>query len=260
MRIEVWKGFEYRPVTASTRSRGRRQSASVNLTIAHARPMASEGWYSGDPHLHFIAQQRRRRRNDLRSARSRGHPLRAWSCATTRTRAAIRGLMPELATPQLRGLGIKSIAAAAIIRSSPGQEYRNGVFGHLNLYLRDRLVLEGRAARSEPRPAVRHDRRGNAGAGRLRLSRPRRLRAGDLGRPGAAGHQRRGAVAVRHLSRHRAGRLVSRARLPASAFRASARATIRPAASWATAAPTSTSTASRLSKTGCKAPPRGAAS
>jgi hypothetical protein len=70
--------------------------------------------------------------------------------------------MPELVTPQLRGLGRKSIRRRGDYQIISGQEYRNVVSGHLNLFLRDQLVLEGMqldptegrpSARSAPKPA-----------------------------------------------------------------------------------------------------------
>ena len=52
MRIEVWKGFEYRPVQPA-REVAAGGNGEVNLSIARRARMAREGWYSGDPHLHF---------------------------------------------------------------------------------------------------------------------------------------------------------------------------------------------------------------
>ncbi len=54
-----------------------------------------------------------------------------------------RGMMPEQATPQRRGLGLKSVRSRGPYQIISGQEYRNGLFGHLNLYQRERMVLEG---------------------------------------------------------------------------------------------------------------------
>ena len=53
------------------------------------------------------------------------------------------GMMPEMVAPQMRGLGAKSSARRGAIQIMSGQEYRNNVLGHLNLFLRDRLALEG---------------------------------------------------------------------------------------------------------------------
>ena len=52
VRIEVWKGFEYRVEMLSTHvAAGTRD---VKVTLTHAVPMAAARWHSGDPHLHFI--------------------------------------------------------------------------------------------------------------------------------------------------------------------------------------------------------------
>ncbi len=53
------------------------------------------------------------------------------------------GTMPELVTPQLQGLGNKSIRRRGDYQILSGQEYRNVVSGHMLLYLRDSLVLSG---------------------------------------------------------------------------------------------------------------------
>ena len=159
-------------------------------------------------------------------------------------------MMPEMVTPQLRGLGAKSVARRGAIQIISGQEYRNDVLGHLNLVPARSAGARRSAARSEHRTAVWHDRRRDPGARRLRLSCPRRLRARDLGRPGAGRDQRRRAVAVWHLPRHRAGRLVSRAQCRFSLPGRRAPAIIRLAANWAIAGLTSTSTARRPSTNG----------
>ena len=52
-RIEVWKGFEYRPQVYRVRTTPGAKP-DVNVSIERAVPMAARGWYSGDSHLHFI--------------------------------------------------------------------------------------------------------------------------------------------------------------------------------------------------------------
>ncbi len=53
------------------------------------------------------------------------------------------GLMPELASPQRRGLGKPSLRRRGDYQIFSGQEYRNVVFGHVLLLWRDSLVLAG---------------------------------------------------------------------------------------------------------------------
>ena len=139
-RIEVWKGFEYRPETLTTEVAA---GASRDLTLAIARtvPITSEGWHSGDPHLHFIRASDADENTifDLLEAED----IRLGMVLCYNETNTYPGLMPELVTPQLRGLGAKSIRRRGEYQIISGQEYRNVVFGHLNLFLRDRLVLEG---------------------------------------------------------------------------------------------------------------------
>ncbi len=209
VRVEVHKGFEFRPKVESVRLAAG-QTQAVKISLERSVPMAAR---AGTPAIRTCTSFASSDKDDatifdlLEAEDVRMGMVLAFNENTS----AYPGVMPEMATPQLRGLGLKSVRKRGDYQIISGQEYRNGVFGHLNLFLRDALVYRGNAVRSQRGPAVRHDRRRDAAARRLRLSRPRRLRAGDLGRPGARRHQRSRAVAVRHLSRHRARRVVPRA-------------------------------------------------
>ena len=102
--------------------------------------MSEQGWHSADPHLHFVRSSDTDDNTifDLLEAEDirRGMIL----CYNDDT-SNYNGLMPEQATPQLRGLGTKSVRQRGPYANLSGQEYRNGVLGHLNLFLRDRLYL-----------------------------------------------------------------------------------------------------------------------
>ncbi|MBI3840098.1 MAG: CehA/McbA family metallohydrolase, partial [Planctomycetia bacterium] len=139
-RIEVWKGFEYRPEIYSARvTAGAKRELKLN--IARAAPMASQGWYSGDSHLHFIRASDADENTIFDLLEAEDIRLGMVLCYNETT--AYAGLMPEQVTPQLRGLGSKSIRKRGDYQIISGQEYRNAVFGHINFYLRDRMVLEG---------------------------------------------------------------------------------------------------------------------
>ena len=140
VRIEVWKGFEYRPEVLTTRAASG-TSHDSKVAIARTVPMAARGWYSGDPHLHFIRASDADEKTifDLLEAED----IRLGMVLAYNETNAYPGLMPELVTPQLRGLGTKSIRKRGDYQIVSGQEYRNVVFGHLNLFLRDSLVFEG---------------------------------------------------------------------------------------------------------------------
>src|SRR5262249_52227314 len=53
------------------------------------------------------------------------------------------GLMETMDAPQLRGLGKASVRRRNQTWIASGQEYRSTTYGHLNLFWRDDLVLEG---------------------------------------------------------------------------------------------------------------------
>ena len=55
------------------------------------------------------------------------------------------GLMKHLDSPQMFGLGRRSIATRGEYSIISGQEYRSGHYGHLNLFLLDNLVLDGQS-------------------------------------------------------------------------------------------------------------------
>jgi dienelactone hydrolase len=145
-RIEVWKGFEYGVEMLSTHAVAS-ATQDVQIKLSKTVSMPELGWHSGDPHLHFTRASDADDDTifDLLAAEDirQGMIL----CYNDNT-SDYQGLMPELATPQLRGLGAKSVRRRGDYRIISGQEYRNGVLGHLNLFLRDRLYLDG--ARLDP--------------------------------------------------------------------------------------------------------------
>ena len=141
VRIEVSKGFEYRVESLSTHAVAG-ASRDLRIELTRTLPMAERGWHSGDPHLHFA------RTNDADDEaifdllEAEDIRLGMILCYNDDTSNYV-GLMPEQTTPQLRGLGTKSARQRGAYRIISGQEYRNGLLGHLNLFLRDRLVLDG---------------------------------------------------------------------------------------------------------------------
>lgn len=140
-RIEAWKGFEFQPETHSVKL-DRGTSRDVRLSLSRVAPMAERGWYSGDPHLHFIRASDADDNTIFDLLEAEDVRVGMILCYNEPTNV-YPGVMPELATPQLRGLGAKSIRKRGDYQIISGQEYRNGVFGHLNLFLRDSLVLAG---------------------------------------------------------------------------------------------------------------------
>ncbi len=141
VRVEVWKGFEYRVEQFSTHA-AVGTTRDVKLSLVHTVPMAAKNWHSGDPHLHFIRTSDPDDETIFNLLEAEDIHLGLVLCYNEDT-SNYRGLMPAQATPQLRGLGMKSLRRRGPYQIISGQEYRNGVLGHLNLFLRDRLALDG---------------------------------------------------------------------------------------------------------------------
>lgn len=142
-RIEVAKGFERRPQVA-TISVVRDQVAQAELILAPTDTMVSHGYYSGDPHLHFprATDQDEQVILDLLEAEDiRYGAVLAYNDPP----GPYDGRMTKLASPQMRGLGKKSEALRRYYHLLSGQEYRSSTYGHLNLYLIDRLIAEGKS-------------------------------------------------------------------------------------------------------------------
>ncbi|MBL9124348.1 MAG: CehA/McbA family metallohydrolase, partial [Planctomycetaceae bacterium] len=103
--------------------------------------MPGRGYWSGDPHLHFPRGSDAEDRTifDLLDAEDIRYGV--VMCYNETDRYA--GTMQQLVMPQLRGVGRRSRAQRGAREIISGQEYRNQVYGHLNLFLRDDLVAPG---------------------------------------------------------------------------------------------------------------------
>lgn len=154
VRVEVWKGFEYRPETATVvvPAGGRRR---VEVELTKAVPADQFGYWSGDPHLHI------QRRNETDQARA----FELLECEDTHYGAVLayneppgpyRGAMKYLDSPQMFGLGRRSVATRGDYAIISGQEYRSSYYGHMNLLLHDVLVLEGQTLDADRWPPFGH--------------------------------------------------------------------------------------------------------
>jgi putative membrane-bound dehydrogenase-like protein len=141
VRIEAWKGFEFRPVAMRIEvAAGQTHEVSIELT--RTASAAELGYHSGDPHLHFPRKTETDDRVifDLLQAEDIhfGSIL-----AYNEPAGPYTGTMEAMDAPQLRGLGQASIAHRDDTWIVSGQEYRSSTYGHLNLLWRDDLVLKG---------------------------------------------------------------------------------------------------------------------
>lgn len=142
VRLEAWRGFEHMP-----------QSLAVELAAGETRPIALSlprsvdlaelGYYGGDPHLHFdrLTDEDEQCIFDLLTAEDIRFGLNMCYNETDR----YSGDMGQLVFPQRHGVGRRSLTRREGYHLLSGQEYRNGVYGHINLYGRDDLALAGQS-------------------------------------------------------------------------------------------------------------------
>lgn len=141
VRIEAWKGFEYHPEQRTVTVRAGAEQA-IEIALTATLPLAERGYYAGDAHLHFARQTEAddQRISDLLAAED----IRFGSIlAYNDPPGPYAGFMDKLQSPQRHGLGLPSLRRQGDVQILSGQEYRTTTYGHLNLYLRDRLVAPG---------------------------------------------------------------------------------------------------------------------
>lgn len=149
VRMEVWKGLEYRPaivnvdVEPGTLKR-------VEIKLERAANMAAEGFYAGDTHLHF--QRWNPEDDDLIFDLFDAEMLTCGVVLGYNNPAGpYLGFMDKLVFPQ-RKLGRASLASRGATRLVSGQEYRSTTYGHMNLILRDDLVSAGKGYNADTWP------------------------------------------------------------------------------------------------------------
>lgn len=136
-RIEVWKGLEYTPVTASV-NMARNQAAAVKLTLQRQTDMAARGWYSGDTHIHL---NRRTAEEDERALDlAAAEDIRFAHILCMNDPRFYKPTMDQQIWHQTRGMGQASERYRGPYGISSGQEYRCGTFGHICLVGGSRLV------------------------------------------------------------------------------------------------------------------------
>lgn len=151
VRVEVWKGFEYRPVVQTVRVHAG-ETAHVDVEIERTLDAAALGYHGGDPHLHFARTTPEDEQTilDLLEAEDVRYGV---LLAYNEPAGPYSGDMAKMAAPQMRGLGERSILERNGYRLMSGQEYRTGAFGHLNLHQRENLVFPGESFNADDGPA-----------------------------------------------------------------------------------------------------------
>lgn len=150
VRIEAWRGFDYRPATFATTVRPG-TTRTIEITLEQALRPESYGYYSGDPHVHVARTSEADddvifdlvQAEDIRYTTLLGYNEPAGPYA---------GFMDKLDSPQRRGMGRESIVTRGEFHLISGQEYRTSTYGHLNLFLRDDIVFPGQAFNADNWP------------------------------------------------------------------------------------------------------------
>ncbi|HXT57409.1 MAG TPA: CehA/McbA family metallohydrolase, partial [Pirellulales bacterium] len=140
VRIEVWKGYEFRPVRF-TASAAAGATKKVALELERTAPMAELGYYSGDTHLHL---NRRNAKDDQRALDLiAAEDIQFGYVLAMNDPRGYSGVMERQEWPQQNGFGRNSVKSRKGYTIASGQEYRCGTYGHICLLMHDRLVLEG---------------------------------------------------------------------------------------------------------------------
>lgn len=140
VRIEVWKGYEYRPVSEEVIiDAGSQREVEINLE--RTAPMEQENYYSGDTHIHLD----RRTEEDDRLALDlmEAEDINYGFLLCMNDPRSYSGRMQRQEWPQLQGFGPDSIRTRGKYGIASAQEYRSKEYGHICLLMHDRLVLEG---------------------------------------------------------------------------------------------------------------------
>lgn len=149
VRVEVWKGLEYRPAMVNVEV-GPGTLKRIEIKLERAANMAAEGFYAGDTHLHF--QRWNPEDDDLIFDLLDAEMLTCGVALGYNNPAGpYLGFMDKLVFPQ-RKLGRASLASRGVTRLVSGQEYRSTTYGHMNLILRDDLVSAGKDYNSDTWP------------------------------------------------------------------------------------------------------------
>ena len=140
-RIEVWKGFEYRPTVSEIELKPNEVRA-VTIRLDRSVSMAEFDYYSGDTHLHL--ERANEAHEDDAFNLLQAEDVRYGGVLCYNPTASYRGEMSAQDFRQLRGLGIKSIQRRGDYQIISGQEYRSVHYGHTKVFLADDLVQAGR--------------------------------------------------------------------------------------------------------------------
>jgi len=107
VRVEVWKGLEYRPQIVTTQI-GKNEARAVEVTLTRDPSIAQSGYYAGDSHLHFPRQSDVDDQTIFDLLETEDIHF-ASILAYNEPAGPYAGFMQSLAAPQFRGLGTHSL-------------------------------------------------------------------------------------------------------------------------------------------------------
>jgi putative membrane-bound dehydrogenase-like protein len=154
VRVEVWKGFEFAPVTLTTHVTPG-DTRDVTVPISQTIPMAKEDYWSGDPHIHI--QRLDEADDDRIFGLMQAEDIHYGSIlAYNEPAGPYSGFMKRMDAPQNKGTGLPSTASRGSYVIQSGQEYRSSSYGHINFYLLDQLVMNGHDNNADNWPPFGH--------------------------------------------------------------------------------------------------------
>jgi putative membrane-bound dehydrogenase-like protein len=150
VRVEVWKGLEYRPQVVTTQI-AKGETRSVETILSSDASIAKAEYFSGDSHIHIPRQTDADDQTILDLLEAEDIHF-ASILAYNEPAGPYQGIMQTLAAPQFRGLGSSSLRDRGNYHIFSGQEYRSATYGHLNLYFRNDLVLGNKKVNADNGP------------------------------------------------------------------------------------------------------------
>jgi putative membrane-bound dehydrogenase-like protein len=149
IRIEIWKGFEYRPITHTVEVAAG-ETYNQQLTLEQTLPMREHGYFAGDPHIHVPRRNQAEDKIALDLMEAEGIYYGSILCYNEPP-GPYTGVMNTQDMPQA-GLGSRSLRWRGDYEIVSGQEYRSQWYGHLNLHMHDALVLKGQSLNADDGP------------------------------------------------------------------------------------------------------------
>ncbi|MEO2048388.1 MAG: CehA/McbA family metallohydrolase [Pirellulales bacterium] len=140
VRVEVWKGNEYRP-QQQTVEVVEDDTHRVQIQITRVVSMQEFHYYSGDTHIHL---DRRSEADDERALDLMdAEDIQYGFLLCMNDPRTYSGGMSRQEWPQSNGFGNDSVKTRGNHGIVSGQEYRSNSYGHICLLMHEHLVLEG---------------------------------------------------------------------------------------------------------------------